>query len=163
MAATIQWTISGNATDGYIFYPNGSTETWLYCTGTNNGVRVGTNEANTFKMEATSGYLVHQGTSRYIGVYTASGASVAQDWRCYPSINNNISGQTFSFYKKVSGGVVLPSISANNVEIPYDATSGSFNFSLNNPVEGGALSVSEDVEWIDEAEINTLSQGYHRQ
>ena len=160
VAATIQWTISGNATDGYIFYPNGSTETWLYCTGTNNGVRVGTNDANTFKKEATSGYLVHQGTSRYIGVYTASGASVAQDWRCYPSINNNIAGQTFSFYKKVSGGVVLPSISANNVEIPYDATSGSFNFSLNNPVEGGALSVSEDVEWIDEAEINTLSQGY---
>ena len=160
VAATIQWTISGNATDGYIFYPNGSTETWLYCTGTNNGVRVGTNEANTFKMEATSGYLVHQGTSRYVGVYTASGASVAQDWRCYTSINNNIAGQTFSFYKKVSGGVVLPSISANNVEIPYDATSGSFNFSLNNPVEGGALSVSEDVEWIDEAEINTLSQGY---
>ncbi len=160
VAATIQWTISGNATDGYIFYPNGSTATWLYCTGTNNGVRVGTNEANTFKMEATSGYLVHQGTSRYVGVYTASGASVAQDWRCYPSINNNIAGQTFSFYKKVSGGVVLPSISANNVEIPYDATSGSFNFSLNNPVEGGALSVSEDVEWIDEAEINTLSQGY---
>ena len=104
--------------------------------------------------------MVHQGTSRYVGVYTASGASVAQDWRCYTSINNNIAGQTFSFYKKVSGGVVLPSISANNVEIPYDATSGSFNFSLNNPVEGGALSVSEDVEWIDEAEINTLSQGY---
>ncbi len=160
VAATIQWTISGNATDGYIFYPNGSTETWLYCTGTNNGVRVGTNEANTFEMEATSGYLVHQGTSRYVGVYTASGASVAQDWRCYTSINNNIAGQTFSFYKKVSGGIVLPSISANNVEIPYDATSGSFNFTLNNPVEGGALSVSEDVEWIEEAEINTLSQGY---
>ncbi len=160
VAATIQWTISGNATDGYIFYPNGSTETWLYCTGTNNGVRVGTNEANTFEMEATSGYLVHQGTSRYVGVYTASGASVAQDWRCYTSINNNIAGQTFSFYKKVSGGVVLPSISANNVEIPYDATSGSFNFTLNNPVEGGTLSVSEDVEWIEEAEINTLSQGY---
>ena len=156
VAATIQWTISGNATDGYIFYPNGSTETWLYCTNTNNGVRVGTNANKLFVVN--SNYLYNTATSRHIGLYNS------QDWRCYsPSstgVHTNIAGQTFSFYKKVSGGVVLPSISANNVEIPYDATSGSFNFSLNNPVEGGALSVSEDVEWIDEAEINTLSQGY---
>ena len=156
VAATIQWTISGNATDGYIFYPNGSTETWLYCTNTNNGVRVGTNANKLFVVN--SNYLYNTATSRHIGLYNS------QDWRCYsPSstgVHTNIAGQTFSFYKKVSGGVVLPSISANNVEISYDATSGSFNFSLNNPVEGGALSVSEDVEWIDEAEINTLSQGY---
>lgn len=156
VAATIQWTISGNATDGYIFYPNGTTTSWLYCTNTNNGVRVGTNANKLFVVN--SNYLYNTATSRHIGLYNS------QDWRCYsPSstgVHTNIAGQTFSFYKKVSGGVVLPSISANNVEIPYDATSGSFNFSLNNPVEGGALSVSEDVEWIDEAEINTLSQGY---
>ena len=91
----IKWNISGDAINGYTFYPNGETETWLYCTATNNGMRVGTNEAKTFLMEASSGYLVHKGTSRYIGIYNS------QDWRCYTSINNNITGQTFKFYKKV--------------------------------------------------------------
>ena len=126
VAANLQWNISGNATDGYTFYPNGSTTTWLYCTATNNGVRVGTNEANTFKMEASSGYLVHQGTSRYIGIYSS------QDWRCYTSINTNIQNQTFAFYKKVTGGTLPPSITANNVEIEYDAEEGNIVYTINN-------------------------------
>lgn len=156
VAATIQWTISGNATDGYIFYPNGTTTSWLYCTNTNNGVRVGTNANKLFVVN--SNYLYNTATSRHIGLYNS------QDWRCYsPSstgVHTNIAGQTFAFYKKVTGGVLPPSISANNVEIAYDATEGSFNFTLNNPVEGGQLSVSEEVDWIDEAEINTLTEGY---
>ena len=52
----IQWTISGDATNGYTFYPNGSTDTWLYCTNTNNGVRVGTGDAKHFSV-TTDGYL----------------------------------------------------------------------------------------------------------
>ncbi len=152
VTATIQWTISGDATDGYTFYPNGTTETWLYCTNANNGLRVGTGEDNTFVMN--SNYLYNSGQGRFIGIYNS------ENWRSYTSINNNISGQTFAFYKKVTGGVLPPSISANNVEIAYDATEGSFNFTLNNPVEGGQLSVSEEVDWIDEAEINTLTEGY---
>ena len=45
VAANIQWTVSGNATNGYSFYPNGSTSTWLYCSttsgsGNNNNIRV---------------------------------------------------------------------------------------------------------------------------
>lgn len=91
----LQWNISGNATDGYTFYPNGTTETWLYCTNTNNGVRVGTNDNKTFKIDG--GYLKHDATSRYVGIYNS------QDWRCYTSNTgtSNIAGQTFSFYKKV--------------------------------------------------------------
>ena len=147
VASTIQWNISGNATDGYVFYPNGSTATWLYCTSSNNGVRVGTNEANTFKMEATSGYLVHQGTSRYIGIYNSS------DWRCYTSINTNIQGQTFAFYKKVTGGVIPPSISADNVSIEYNAVSGSIAYTINNGVAGGTLTAATDSDWL------TLGQG----
>ena len=88
----IKWTVSVDATNGYTFYPAESTETWLYCTATNNGVRVGTNDNKTFTV-STEGYLKHSGTSRYVGVYQS------QDWRCYTSINNNISGQTFKFYK----------------------------------------------------------------
>ena len=95
VADNIQWNISGNATDGYTFYPNGSTTTWLYCTNSNNGIRVGTNNAKTFKVN--SGYLQHAGTSRYVGIYNS------QDWRCYTTNGGNIENQTFKFYKKVAG------------------------------------------------------------
>ena len=93
-AEELQWNLSGNATDGYTFYPNGYTAKWLYCTDSNNGVRVGTNENNVFTM-SENGYLHNTATGRYIGIYNS------QDWRCYTSINNNIAGQTFAFYKKV--------------------------------------------------------------
>ena len=148
VAANIQWNISGNATNGYTFYPNGSTTTWLYCTNTNNGVRVGTNANKTFVVDHD--YLKHTSTSRYVGIYNS------QDWRCYTSYTaTNIAGQTFAFYKKVSGGVVAPSITANNVNIAYDATSGEIAYTLNHPVTDGSLSVSENVDWISDAVLNT--------
>ncbi len=86
----MKWNISGNSTDGYIFYPNGSTETWLYCTNTNNGVRLGSNDNKAFSIN--SDYLYNTATSRYVGIYNS------QDWRCYTSINANIENQTFAFY-----------------------------------------------------------------
>ena len=95
VADNIKWNISGNATDGYTFYPNGDDENWLYCTNTNNGVRVGTNANKTFNI--IDDYLNHEGTGRYVGIYNS------QDWRCYTSINSNISGQTFAFYKYTEG------------------------------------------------------------
>ncbi len=92
---TILWNISGNASDGYTFYPNGTTAKWLYCTSSNDGVRVGTNANKTFTV--SSGYLYHTGATRYVGVYTNN-----PDWRCYTSINSNIENQTFSYYKEGS-------------------------------------------------------------
>ena len=94
-AENIQWTLSGNATDGYTFYPSGTTETWLYCTNTNNGVRVGTNDAKFFVLDAESGYIKHVGTSRFLGIYATT-----PDWRCYTTstTNTNIKDQTFAFY-----------------------------------------------------------------
>lgn len=93
-ADNLKWNISGNATDGYTFYPNGSTATWLYCTNANNGVRVGTGDAKHFTI--SSGYLYETETkdSRYVGIYNS------QDWRCYTSMSTNINDQTFTFYKK---------------------------------------------------------------
>jgi len=96
VADNIKWNISGNATDGYKFYPNGSTTAWLYCTNNNNGVRVGsTTTNNTFIIK--DDYLYNSGQSRYLGIYSS------QDWRCYGTINSNISGQTFAFYKYTEG------------------------------------------------------------
>lgn len=92
----IQWNLE-TTDDGYIFHPNGNSSTWLYCTSSNNGVRVGTNDAKVFKIDG--GYLKHVGTSRYVGIYNSA------DWRCYTSNtgNSNIAGQTFAFYVKTTG------------------------------------------------------------
>ena len=107
IAENLQWKISGNATDGYSFYPYGNAEIWLYCTNTNNGVRVGTNINNVFTFvdggivgeEEQSNYLFNSSTERYIGIYNRS------DWRCYTSVNNNIKNQSFAFYKKATSTV----------------------------------------------------------
>ena len=93
-ADKLKWNItysSGNLT----IYPNGDNEKWLYCTATNNGVRVGTNANKIFTIDATSGYLKNTATTRYLGVYNNA------DWRCYTSTTTNIANQTLKFYKYV--------------------------------------------------------------
>ncbi len=114
-AANLQWNISITE-EGYIFYPNGETETWLYCTNSNNGVRVGTNENNVFTI-SEEGYLFNNATSRYLGIYNT------QDWRCYTSINNNIAGQSFAFYKKVES----PTTETQTIALSSGANWVSFN------------------------------------
>lgn len=118
-AAELQWNISGNATDGYTFYPNGSTNTWLYCnttaaSGSNNNIRVGTGDRKVFELDS-NGYLVtnDDNVDRYLSIYVNSGT--AQDWRGY--INSN-SAPTIAFYKKVTGPVpVEPTITVAPAEI----------------------------------------------
>ena len=122
----IKWNISGNATDGYVFYPDGSTTTWLYCTNNNNGLRIGNGNTDYNTFEIKESYIYNKGRVRYVGIYNST------DWRSYTSINNNIANQTFAFYKKVTGGIVPPSISAENVDIAYNATSGSIDYTINN-------------------------------
>lgn len=124
----IKWTISGDATNGYTFYPAGSTDTWLYCTNTNNGVRVGDNTNNAFTV--TDGYLKHSGTNRYLGVYSS------QDWRCYTSINNNISGQTFKFYRYDDGSTP----SKANPELAFSSTTAEA--SVGQPFKAPTLSTA---------------------
>ncbi len=92
--ADILWNIvndNGNLT----IYLAGTTNTWLYCTSTNNGVRVGDNDSKVFTIDSSTGYLKHTGTSRYLGVYNN------QDWRCYTNTTGNTKDQTFAFYREV--------------------------------------------------------------
>lgn len=92
---TLQWTVS--VSSGSYSFGAGSNN--LYCTNTNNGVRVGTNTNSAFTFEAdTDGnpFLKNTATSRYVGVYNN------QDWRCYTSINNNIASTRIVFYKKTT-------------------------------------------------------------
>lgn len=90
--AKLVWTVEISGSN-YIFHPGSDNTKWLYCTSTNNGVRVGTNANKTFVMDA-SGYLKHVATSRYLGVYNN------QDWRCYTNTTGNTAGQTFKFFVK---------------------------------------------------------------
>ena len=93
----VKWTIDFTE-NGFVFYPYGSTETWLYCTNANNGVRVGTNDNKEFTTE--EGYLKNTETSRFVGVY------ISQDWRCYTINTGNIANQTFKFYKRIDADKV---------------------------------------------------------
>lgn len=92
----IKWNV-GKVGNSYVFYPNGNKTKWLYCTNNNNGVRVGTNDNKTFvlKTDNSNNYLGLFNTTqkRYVGVYSGS------DWRCYTSVNSNITGQQIAFYK----------------------------------------------------------------
>ena len=137
----IQWTgLSGDGTNGYTIYSNADNTKYLYCIGNNNGVRVGTGSDKIFVIQ--NDYIYNMGQGRYIGVYNNA------DWRCYTTIHANIAGQTFSFFKKVTSGTPTPSITADNVEIAYDATSGAIEYSINNPAEDGVLSAASSESWL---------------
>lgn len=96
VADNLKWNVT-KAGENYKFNPANDASTFLYCTSTNNGVRVGTNANNQFTLDAATGYLKNVATSRYIGVYNA------QDWRCYTNTTGNTANQTFTFYKLGSG------------------------------------------------------------
>ena len=147
IAENLKWNLSIGE-DGYTFYPNGETESWLYCNNTNNGVRVGTNENNVFTM-TPEGYLYNNATSRYIGIYNR------QDWRCYTSINNNIKNQTFAFYKRVDEG----SLVTYTLDIEgYGESDGGY-YLIASPVsmvrptyENGFLTEAYDLYYFDQSE-----------
>ena len=117
---TISWNVVSD-TNGLIIYVAGSTATWLYSTSSNNGVRVGTNTNKYWVVDATTGYLQHVGTSRYMGVYTTN-----PDWRAYTSTTTNIAGQTLSFWKlgTSSGGTCTHSYTASVTTEPTCTTAG---------------------------------------
>lgn len=103
------WIAEKDASGNITFYTSDSKDKWLYCTATNNGVRVGTNANKTFILDSESGYLKHIGTSRYVGIYNSA------DWRCYTSTTGNIAGQTFNFFVK-KGGVKTYNVTCSTVE-----------------------------------------------
>lgn len=146
-AANIQWTLTKSGS-GYTFAPKGA-ETHLYCTNTNNGVRVGTNEDSAFTLD--QGYLKHVATSRYVGIYNST------DWRCYTTINTNIKDQTFAYYVKYATGTGTPdkvftaelegALDGENLEVPASTVSATIH-----------ITADADIAWTAEpSEGLTLS------
>ena len=91
-AANILWTVT--VADGKYTFTVPETTNNLYCTNSNNGVRVGSNDNKTFVIDSESGYLKNEATSRFLGVYNNA------DWRCYTNTTGNTAGQTFKAYVK---------------------------------------------------------------
>ena len=96
----LKWNVSGNATNGYTFYPNGSTSTWLYCSttassGSNNNIAIGTGNRKVWELNG-SGYLITKDdyTTRYLSIYNGS------DFRGY--VNTSNGAFVAKFYKKTS-------------------------------------------------------------
>ena len=50
-----------------------------------------------------------------------------------------------------------PSISANAVNIAYDATSGEFSYLISNPVNGATLEASSSDSWITNVAVNSTN------
>lgn len=168
---SIQWNISGDATNGYVFYPNGDNENWLYCTNNNDGVRVGIDTENTFTFVsggsingvAQADYLFHTFTNRYVGIYiTSNGSGHAQDWRCYTSATNNIKNQSFAFYKKV----VTPTDTNTKSILPYSSDRDHY-YLIASPVmavvpstENGFLTNNYDLYRFDQSREDEEWQNY---
>ena len=150
----MKWNISGNATDGYTFYPNGSTTTWLYCTttaasGSNNNMRVGTGARKVFELSSNNLITKDTNTDRYVSVYPDG-----PDWRGYT--NNTTQPTTFKFYKAVDATYTRTVTSGNwgTICLPYDATvTGATLYTISHKELDGssnptALILSEETEIV---------------
>ena len=101
VADKLKWNVSGNTDDGFTFYPNGTTETWLYCNTTassssNNNIRVGTGDRKVWRVD-NNGLLVTKDTytARYLSLYSS------QDFRGYTGTGSG--AFVPKFYKLTSG------------------------------------------------------------
>lgn len=132
VANNLKWNISGNATDGYTFYPNGSAATWLYCNTTkasssNNNMRVGTGDRKVFEINA-SGYLVTKDTytARYLSRYDDSGTP--QDFRGYTSTGSAISPKFYKYSAGSASDYMTTCAPASTCEAPsFSPAAGTFD------------------------------------
>lgn len=103
-ASTMLWNIVKAGDGSFKIKKQSDNTVWLYCTSSNNGVRVGTSAENDFVIVNdgdADGYIRNTYRDALIGVYQST------DWRRYEygvghTIGTNIAGQTFSFYVQKS-------------------------------------------------------------
>ncbi len=88
LASVVGLTTFNIGKDGsnYILYAGEDTTSWLYCTDTNNGVRVGANSNKVWTIASHTNNgsdfeFKHNGTNRYLGIYSNN------NWRCYTTVN----------------------------------------------------------------------------
>ena len=143
----LQWNVTVGSSEGKVTYQFSAGDNYVYCTNSNNGVRVGTNNNNVFSIYDNEGvdFLFNEATSRYVGVYNS------QDWRCYTSINANIKNNVLAFYKKTEDA--SDTRTATTVTISDPVQEGTVGESLAYPTvtvieeESGAAIEGATVVW----------------
>ena len=83
-------------------------------------------------VKGTNTALNINGNYAFIGLRSASGAMYLDEIDITWSVD----------------GTPVPSITAGNVEIAYNATNGAIEYTINNPAEGGVLSATTEAEWL---------------
>jgi hypothetical protein len=155
VADSLKWKVNKSGGE-YKFHPYGNSGNSLYCTKSNNGVRVGTNKNNTFTIHSEGNYvgLYNVVTKRYIGVYNK------QDWRCYTSTSTNISNTQMAYFKFTSSdpGKITTSLAFTGGDKTFykgdtEGTTFTQTATLTPAVEGAKITYSssdENVAVVDE-------------
>ncbi len=98
IAAELQWKFTA-VEGGYKISPLNDNSVFLYSTSDNNGVRVGSGDANIWTLDITNtstpdyhGFLNNE-FNRYLGVYNGN------DWRTYTSVHNNIKNTQIEIFE----------------------------------------------------------------
>lgn len=136
VADKLKWNISGNSSDGYTFYPNGDSESWLYSnttasSGSNTNIRVGTGNRKVWSFDSDSHIVTNDTyTDRYLSLYSTT------DFRGYTS--SGTSETTFTFYKYSAGSSSTYSGYTTSCTAPTEVT---VTFNAN----GGTGSMSDQV------------------
>ena len=150
VADNMKWNvISDNGK--YQFHPNGDAKNYLYCTNTNNGVRVGDGDNRDFVPYSKDTYIGLYNdvssngstTKRYIGVYNGS------DWRTYTSVNANIRTTSIAYFKRVVAG-----------EADKTATKVVFangDYTIKQDAKATELASYTNVATVTDAEGNAIS------
>ena len=124
------WNVTKNSDNTYTFFPNRTTEKWLYTTRDNNGVRVGTSDNKYFVEHADGSYngLENTATTRYVGVYNS------KDWRCYTSTSTNIKSTSIAYYKYASNKTAT--------KIVFEKGDATYDQGTENPLYENAAKVT---------------------
>ena len=99
--------------------------------------------------------------SKATGVQEVALASPAADlyykveFDCVKGSSNGLVTVSKVEYYYNPGGAVSPSISADDVEIAYNATSSAIEYTINNGVADGSLSATTEAEWLTIGTIGT--------
>ncbi len=124
----------GKVTIGVKMIGGGSTST-ITVQGSANGtdfndvqdLTISGSQNDVLTLETTSSFAA---TDRYVRLYFTKGSNVGVGPISIAKPSNS------------------PEIVASNVNIAYDATSGSIAYTINNPVDGGVLTASSNANWL---------------
>lgn len=159
VGANLQWEVTVDNGSYKFGVTSGETTNYLYCTNSNNGVRVGTNENNTFTFEndpnstfnSSDKYLKNVSTSRFLGVYNSV------DWRCYGSVNSNIQNTKTAFYKKVESSTPAKILTGITLSGNYPTT---FTVGDTFSHEGMTVTANYDDNTSEDVTADATFDGY---